>query len=251
MTALGEQGAAAGASTLLAGRRALVTGASRGIGLAVARGLAAHGAAVAMLARTASVLAEQARAIGPLAHAVPCDVADAPATVRAVHDATERLGGPPDIFVSNAGLFALARVEDADLDDIRRMVDTNLLAPFYLLRQLLPPMRAAGAGHVITVGSIADRATFPENGAYAATKFGGRALHQVVREELRGSGVRATLVSPGPTDTELWDAIGPDGRPGFTPRALMLAPEAVADAVLWALTRPPRVNVDELRLSPA
>ncbi|NUQ22038.1 MAG: SDR family NAD(P)-dependent oxidoreductase, partial [Gemmatimonadaceae bacterium] len=114
---------------------------------------------------------------------------------------------------------------------------------------LHPGMRAAGAGHVVTIGSIADRATFPENAAYAASKFGARALHQVMREELRGSGVRATLVSPGPVDTPLWDAVGPDDREGFTPRARMLSADAVADAVLFALTRDASVNIDELRLS--
>jgi NADP-dependent 3-hydroxy acid dehydrogenase YdfG len=102
---------------------------------------------------------------------------------------------------------------------------------------------------VVTIGSIADRVVFPDNGAYAASKFGLRALHEVMRAELRGSGVRATLVSPGPVDTPLWDPIGPDARPGFTPRAAMLAADAVADAILYAVTRPPSVNVDELRLT--
>jgi NADP-dependent 3-hydroxy acid dehydrogenase YdfG len=74
-------------------------------------------------------------------------------------------------------------------------------------------------------------------------------LHEVVRQELKGTGVRTTLISPGPTDTPLWDPIAPDTRPGFTPRSGMLAPESVADAVLWALTRGDAVNIDELRLS--
>jgi NADP-dependent 3-hydroxy acid dehydrogenase YdfG len=76
-------------------------------------------------------------------------------------------------------------------------------------------------------------------------------MHEVMRAELRGSGVRATIVSPGPVNTSLWDPIGPDSRNGFTPRAAMLPPEAVAEAVLWAVTRGPSVNVDELRLSRA
>jgi NADP-dependent 3-hydroxy acid dehydrogenase YdfG len=89
----------------------------------------------------------------------------------------------------------------------------------------------------------------PENAAYAASKFGLRGLHEVLRAELRGSGVRASLVSPGPVDTPLWDPVDPDRRPGFTPRALMLSPEAVADAVIYVLSQPAEVNVDELRLS--
>ncbi|HEX5830122.1 MAG TPA: SDR family NAD(P)-dependent oxidoreductase [Gemmatimonadaceae bacterium] len=235
----------------LRGRRALVTGASRGIGLAIARALAARGAAVALMARSADAVRAHATALGPQAHALPCDLSDADAVARAARQAVEQLGGEVEVLVSNAGLFRLARVEDAEPADVRATLETNLLAPFLLLRMLLPAMRRAGTGHVVTIGSIADRAAFPENGAYAASKFGARALHQVVREELRGSGVRATLVSPGPTDTELWDAIDPDARPGFTPRAAMLPADAVADAVVWALTRPMRVNVDELRLTPA
>jgi NADP-dependent 3-hydroxy acid dehydrogenase YdfG len=102
---------------------------------------------------------------------------------------------------------------------------------------------------VVTIGSIADRITFPENVAYAASKFGARAVHEVIREESRGSGVRVSLVSPAQVDTAIWDAIDPDNRPGFTPRGQMLRPEAVADAVLFVLTRGEETNIDELRLS--
>jgi NADP-dependent 3-hydroxy acid dehydrogenase YdfG len=120
-----------------------------------------------------------------------------------------------------------------------------------LVRAVLPAMRARGRGHIVTVGSVADRAVYPENAAYAASKHGARALHEVLRLETRGSGVRATLVSPGPVDTPLWDTIDPDHRDGFTPRAQMLSAQAVADAVLYVVTQPPDVNVDELRLSRA
>jgi NADP-dependent 3-hydroxy acid dehydrogenase YdfG len=110
-------------------------------------------------------------------------------------------------------------------------------------------MRAKSAGHIVTVGSVADREIFAGNSAYAATKFGARALHEVARQELRGTGIRMSLVSPGPTDTPLWDAHNPDTTAGFTPRAKMLKAEQVAEAVLWVLSRPAAVNIDELRLS--
>ena len=110
-------------------------------------------------------------------------------------------------------------------------------------------MRARGRGHIVTIGSSADRTVLPENAAYAASKHGVRALHEILRLELRGSGIRASLVSPGPVDTTLWDSIDPDNRPGFTTRADMLRAAAVADAVLYAITQPADVNVDELRLS--
>lgn len=232
----------------LDGRVAVVTGASRGIGLAIARALAAAGARVAMLARSAAPLSDAAREIGALA--VPCDIADE----RAVLEAVKRVSsdaGDPEILVNNAGLFLLAPLEQTSAVDLRRTLDLNLVAPFLLTRAVLPAMRIARRGHIVTIGSIADRATFPENAAYAASKFAARAVHQVLREELRGSGVRATLVSPGPTNTALWDAVGPDDRAGFTPRARMLSAADVADAVLFAVTRADDVNVDELRLSRA
>lgn len=230
----------------LAGRVCVVSGASKGIGLAIARALAGAGGRVAMLARGADALRAAAHPLGALD--IACDVADE----RSATAAAQRVGrelGPPEILVNNAGLFALAPLERTTVADFRAALDVNLVAPFTLVRALVPAMRDAGRGHVVTIGSIADRATFPENGAYAASKFGARAMHQVLRDELRGSGIRATLVSPGPVDTPLWDAIGPDARPGLTPRARMLSPEAVADAVLFAVTREPPVNIDELRLS--
>ena len=152
---------------------------------------------------------------------------------------------------SNAGAFALGAVGTMSPDEAERMLQLNLAAPYRLLHALVPRMRARGRGHVVTIGSVADRHAFPENAAYAAGKFGARAMHEVLRQELRGSGVRATLVSPGPVDTTLWDPIQPETRAGFPSRAQMLRPEAVADAVWWAVTRPADVNVDELRISRA
>jgi NADP-dependent 3-hydroxy acid dehydrogenase YdfG len=118
-----------------------------------------------------------------------------------------------------------------------------------MVHAALPLMRKRGSGDIVTIGSIADHAAFPANAAYASSKFGVRALHSVLREETRGTGVRASLVSPGPVDTPLWDPIDPDTRPGFTPRAKMLSASAVANAVVWIATLPPDCNVDELRLS--
>jgi NADP-dependent 3-hydroxy acid dehydrogenase YdfG len=240
---------AGSAARPLAGRWALVTGASRGIGAELARRLAADGARVALAARGRDALDTLARELGDAAVAVPCDVGDADAVARAAAHLAELTHGAPDILVNNAGVFAIAPVRDTSVDDFRRTLDVNLTAPFALAHAFLPAMLARRSGHLVTVGSIADRATFPGNSAYAASKHGLRALHEVLRAELRGTGVRATLVSPGPVDTELWDPIDPDNRPGFTPRARMLSAAAVADAIRWVLLAPPDVNVDELRLS--
>lgn len=234
----------------LAGRRAVVTGASGGIGLAAARRLAALGAEVAMVARREAVLREEARRIGPAAVVLAGDVTDAAAVERIARTVADRWPGGADLLVSAAGVFEPAPLRDTSPAAFRAAFDTNLLAPFLLLRALLPSMLARGSGHVVIVGSVADRAIFPENAAYAATKHGVRAMLEVLREELRGSGVRTTLVSPGPTDTPLWDPLDPDNRPGYVKRAAMLPAVAVAEAIAWAVAQPPRVNVDELRLSP-
>ena len=233
----------------LSGRAAIVTGASRGIGLATARVLAAAGARVVMLARTERDLRARAAEIGADAFPIACDVTDTGAVDVAATEARHRLGGSPDILINNAGAFTLAAIDAMPPAEFERTIAVNLVAPFHILRAFLPAMRERGAGHIVTIGSIADRMTFPENGAYAASKFGLRALHEVMRGELRGTGVRATLVSPGPVDTPLWDPVAPETRPGFTPRAAMLAADAVADAVLFVVTRPAAVNIDELRLS--
>jgi NADP-dependent 3-hydroxy acid dehydrogenase YdfG len=230
-------------------RTAVITGASKGIGAALATRCAAAGVRVALLARTPAPLQEFASQLGGDSIAIPCDLTDAAAVSRAAEQIVGAFGGPPDLLVNNAGLFQLASVESMSPADFSAIVQTNLIAPFLLTRALLSGMRARGSGSVVTLGSIADRSVFPENGAYAASKYGLRALHEAMRLELRGSGVRATLVSPGPVDTPLWDPIDPDARPGFTPRASMLTADDVADAIWFTVTRPAHVNVDELRLS--
>jgi NADP-dependent 3-hydroxy acid dehydrogenase YdfG len=237
------------AAAPLDGRTALVTGASRGIGRATARALAGAGARVALLARSADALRREADALGGGALALACDLRDDAAVRAAAARATDVFGGAPDVLVNNAGAFAVAPIAETPTADFVASLEANLVGPFRLVRALLPAMLARGSGHVVTVGSIADRNTFPGNGAYAAGKYGLRAFHEVLRAELRGTGVRASLVSPGPVDTPLWDPIGPDDREGFTPRARMLRPEAVADAIRYVVTAPDAVNVDELRLS--
>jgi len=234
----------------LDGTSAVVTGASRGVGLAIARALAADGARVALLARNRDALHAAAGSLGTHALPIPCDLARTE-DVDAALGAIERAMGVPDVLVNNAGIFALGAIGAMPPAEVEQMVSLNLLAPYRLLHALVPRMRARGSGHLVTIGSIADRQTFPENAAYAASKFGARAMHEILRQELRGTGVRTSLVSPGPVDTAMWDPIHPETRPGFTPRALMLRPEAVADAVAWVVTRPADVNVDELRLSHA
>ena len=227
---------------------ALVTGASRGIGAAVARRLAASGARVVLLARNGAALRSLADELGGGASALVCDVRDAAAIERTMASLITTLGAP-DIVVNNAGAFVLAPAAETSVDVFAETLAVNLTAPFAVVRALMPAMREVAAGHVVTIGSIADRVTFPGNAAYAASKFGLRALHEVLRAELRGSGIRVSLVSPGPVNTDLWNDVDPDSQPGFTPRDAMLSPDDVADAVLYVVTAPLTLNVDEMRLS--
>ena len=249
MTTAASPAPSDGPGVVLAGRGAVVTGASRGIGLAIARSLAGAGARVAMLARGADALAQRAAELGGAALPVPCDVADAAAVGRAVQVITLAFGGAPDILVNNAGIFHPRPLHEITPEEFAAAIAINLSAGFFMLHAVLGAMRARGRGHIITIGSVADRVAFPGNGSYSPGKFGARALHEVVRAELRGTGVRATLVSPGPTDTDIWGDLAGTGR--FPPRDAMLGADAVADAVVYALTRPDAVNVDELRLSSA
>jgi NADP-dependent 3-hydroxy acid dehydrogenase YdfG len=158
--------------------------------------------------------------------------------------------GVPDIVVNNAGIFFIKSLAETTPADFTAALATNLTGPFLLARALVPPMVERGSGHLVTIGSISDYIGFPGSAAYAASKFGLRGMHEVIRAETAKSGVRTTLISPGPVDTDIWDAVKPDEKPGFTKRKDMMRAEDVAEAVLFAVTRPERVAITEIRLLP-
>ncbi len=221
---------------------ALVTGASRGIGLAVAERLRAEGCQVVRVARSLT----PGDASGYID--VSCDLCDTETAASKLTAAIERYGAP-DIVVNNAGAFLLKPVGHTTVAEFGEQVSANLLAPFGVLRAALEPLARSG-GHLITVGSVVDHQVFAGNAAYAASKHGLRALHEVVALEYRGS-IRTTLISPGPTDTSLWDDVDPDARDDLPDRRDMLEPLDVADAVWFAASRPRRANIDLIRLSPS
>jgi NAD(P)-dependent dehydrogenase (short-subunit alcohol dehydrogenase family) len=228
--------------TQLAGRVALVTGGSRGIGAAAAEALRSEGARVIRVARSLRP--------GPGDFEdIPCDLTDIAAV--------ERLGsrvlsqhGAPAVVVNAAGSFLLQRLEATSAHDLEHQLAVNLQAPFAMAKTFLPAMREAGRGSFISIGSVADHTGLSENAAYAASKYGLRGLHETLLAEYRDSGVRLTLISPGPTDTSIWDPFDPDRRPGFVPRSGMLRPGDVADAIVFVATRPDHVHIDWLRLGP-
>ena len=223
---------------------ALVTGASRGIGLAVAEALRAwvDDMHVVRLARSLQA------ASGARLTDIPCDVTQPEEVDRAVSQVLEL--GVPDVVVNNAGIFMIKALADTTPEDFTTTLATNLTAPFLIARAFVPRMVERGTGHYITIGSISDYIGFPGSSAYAAAKFGVRGMHEVIRAETARSGVRTTLVSPGPVNTAIWDAVDPDSKPGFTKRKDMMRVEDVAEAVLFAVTRPARVAITEIRLLP-
>lgn len=225
----------------LSGQTALVAGASGGIGRCVAERLAGAGARVWCLARSEDVVRRLAADIG--GHALVADLADDVATWDALDHMREATAGPPDLVVNVAGAFGLAPLARESVKVFDTSLAVNLRGPFLVIRALLPAMLERGAGIIVNVGSVAGRKALPGNAAYSAGKYGLRGLHEVLLEEIRGSGVRATLVEPAATDTALWDPHDPDNDPGLPDRGQMLRPDDVADAVLWAATRPAHVRV--------
>jgi NADP-dependent 3-hydroxy acid dehydrogenase YdfG len=227
----------------LGGALALVTGASRGIGLAVADELRAAGAHVVRLARSLT------DGSGDRETTLRCDVTQVADVDRAVGRILGDLG-LPDIVVNNAGVFFVKALADTTVAEFTQSIATNLTGPFLVARALVPAMVQRGRGHLVTIGSSSDRVAYPGNSAYAASKHGVRGLHEVIAVELAGTGVRTTLVSPGAVNTEMWDPIDPDTKAGFRRRADMMLAEDVAEAVLFAVTRAERVTVSEIRLAP-
>lgn len=230
----------------LAGRSALVTGATSGIGAACARALASAGAEVFLVARRRDLLARIADEIG--GHDLPADLADDGQVENLSVEVAAHLGGTPDVLVHAAGVFSLAPLHETGVEDLDRSLTVNLRSAFLLARAFLPGMLRRNRGDIVLVGSVAGRTAFPDNGAYSASKFGLRGMHEVLREETRGTGVRTSLVEPGACDTPLWDPIDRDRHPGLPPRDGMLEAGQVAEAILFLVTRPATVQIPLLQI---
>ncbi len=233
-------------SDSLEGLSALVVGASRGIGEATARLLAAAGARVYLAARSMERLETLAEEIEGVL--LPLDLEDAGSVGTVLQGLVSELGGAPDIVVNDAGVFSSTPAADTSVETFEQALAVNLRGPFAVIRALLPAMIARGSGSVVTVGSVAGRKGYPGNAAYSSAKFGLRGLHEVLTEELRGTGVRCSLIEPAATDTQLWDALDPDSDPNLPDRSQMLRPEDVAESILFVCTRPEGVQVPVLAI---
>ncbi len=258
-----SEGVGAGAASTRPQRTALVTGATGGIGGAIARRLAADGFLVYAGGRRRGALERLAGETGGVA--LPFDITEEADVARArewleggaraeggvLVEGRAREAARLDVLVNAAGVFDLAPVVETGAELLARNLGVNLAGAINVTRAFLPGMLTAGSGLVINVGSVAGWRAFPENAAYSASKFGLRGFHDVLLEELRGTGVRACLLEPGAVDTPIWDPLDPDAAPHLPGRAQMLHPADVAHAAAFVAGLPATVAVPLLRIERA
>ena len=226
---------------------AVVTGASSGIGAAAAKQLAEAGYHVIVGARRLDKLKAVAEPIG--ATVIALDVTD-PASIEAFAAQVPLL----NVLVNNAGgALGLGPISEADDTQWLTMYETNVLGLMRMTRALLPALEASGNGHLVTIGSVAGMETYPNGGGYTAAKHAARAVTETLRLELLGKPIRVTEVAPGLVETEfsIVRFAGDTARAekvyqGMTP----LTAEDVADAIVWAVTRPAHVNIDYIGIKP-
>jgi NADP-dependent 3-hydroxy acid dehydrogenase YdfG len=235
-------------SSTIEGKVVVITGASSGIGQATARRLAAEGAKVVLGARRADrldALVADIRTLGGVATARSTDVADR-ADVQALVDAAVAEHGRVDVFFANAGVMPISRLSKREIANWEAMIDVNLKGVLWSIAAVLPVMRAQGAGHILVTGSVGDRVVVPAGAVYSATKFAVRALCEGLR--LEEPDLRVTLISPGTVTTELGHDITDDDMraAGSAEQVRAVDAASLADAVAFAVSQPPHVDVSEL-----
>jgi NADP-dependent 3-hydroxy acid dehydrogenase YdfG len=232
-------------------RVAIVTGASSGIGEATARGLARAGFKVVLGARREDRVMALARELG--GEGLPLDVRD-PASIQAFVDAISAEYGQAEILVNNAGLAAgLQPLAEGSDDDWVQMMETNVLGVLRVTKAMLPLLRRASRAHIVNLGSVAGFEVYPGGVGYTASKHAVRAITRTLRIELVGEPIRVTEIEPGMVETEfsLIRFKGDRERAAAVYKGMQpLTGADVADCVVWVVTRPPHVNVDELVVRP-
>jgi NADP-dependent 3-hydroxy acid dehydrogenase YdfG len=241
----------------LAGRVVAVTGASSGIGKATALACAHAGAAVALAARREDRidgLAAEIAAAGGRAIAVRTDVTDESESRRFVERTTEAFGRL-DALINSAGMMTLGPADGANTDDWRRTIAVNVFGVLYCIHSALPVMRRQGGGDIVNLSAIGGRTALPGVGIYCLTKFGIGAFSESLRQEVAPLGIRVTLIEPGFVEsTEIFrensQALQDEMRARLNvPQPL--EPKDVADAVVYAISRPSHVAVNEMLVRPA
>jgi len=224
--------------TSIENQLAVVTGAGRGIGRAIAIELGQLGARVVLAARSKAELEQTARAIGPNAIAIPTDV-------RKKDDVKRLFEQPVDILVNAAGLGIFGPVVDFKDDDFETLIDTNLRGIFFACRLVLPSMIERNRGHIINIASIAGKVGSANRAVYCASKFGVVGFTESLAEEVRQYGIRASVICPGSTDTRF-----SSGEISGKARDRMLKPEDVAHAVRMIVTQEPNSFISEIIMRP-
>ncbi|MFC7060377.1 SDR family oxidoreductase [Halobacillus seohaensis] len=239
----------------LTNKVAIITGASSGIGKAIAKELANKGANVVLAARRSEKLQQLATTIQEK-YAVKAIVIESDVTNRSdvenLVQQTKKDLGRVDIYVNNAGVMLLSFLKNDHIDEWEQMVDVNIKGVLYGIHAVLPTMIEQEAGHIVNVSSVAGHEVFPSSTVYSATKYAVKALSMGMEKELSRSGVRVTNVSPGAVETELTEHITDgDVIDMFKDRNMTpLESDDIASAVAYALTQPETVNVNEVIVRP-
>ena len=232
------------------GKVAVITGASSGIGEATARTLVAAGYRVALLARRADRTNQLAAELGDTTIAIEADVTDRDSLMAAAERVHTELGGV-DILVNNAGVMLLGPFSSDQRDDYRRMVETNLLGAITTTEVFLDQLRDGG-GDLINISSVAGRTARPTNGVYAATKWGINGWSESLRQELQPE-IRVIVIEPGAVATELTSHITHaetrEATEAFV-KELAIRPEDIAEVILFAVSRPRRMTLNEILVRP-
>jgi short-subunit dehydrogenase len=230
-----------------------ITGASRGIGAALAHAFAREGCRLALSARNAAMLEQAVQSIQsqhPVRHLdtikpFACDVTDAAIVQGTAKAIAQHFGTPPDIVVNNAGIGVFAPFEQTSLYDFEQAMNTNVRGMFLCTQAVLPAMMERKRGYIININSIAAIKTFSGGSVYAASKAAMLALSRGIREETRSLGIKVLDVLPGATETAIWNA---DARTEFGHR--MMRAEDVAEAVVSLLKLHPRLMPEEIVVRP-
>ncbi|MBD2663240.1 SDR family oxidoreductase [Richelia sinica] len=228
-------------------RRALITGASTGIGKATALAFAKAGIDVALVSRSQEKLeqvAAAATAAGVTAKAFSVDLADV-SQVQTKIQAIAQEFGDIDILINNAGIGYTGNLSETPLQDWQQVINLNLTSVFQCTMAILPTMRQRGQGTIINIASIAAKQAFPGWGAYCVSKFGLLAFSQTLAQEERGNGIRVTALCPGSVNTEIWDT--ETVHVNFD-RSKMLTPEIVAQTILHTVLLPQQAVIEELTI---
>lgn len=231
----------------LAGKIAIVTGASSGIGAATARALAGSGATLVLVARRADRLAELAAELGGDSLCIADDMADPLASQR-LHDAVVDRFGRADILVNNAGILHAASIDQFDLDQLRPMIALNYEAVVRTSTLFARSMKAAGTGQIINISSIGANIIAPGVGVYGGLKRALEAFTDCLRVELAGSGVKVGIVAPGTTSTEIFEDMKARGQPAWDSFIPAMQPGDVADAVRYMAEQSDRTNMARIQV---